>query len=89
MLAQTPAPPYYAVIFSSILTNETAGYAGALYGGTQIAGGFFSAFLVSFMSEATPVPLAACIILSSMIAWGYYLMIIHPFEQQRLEEEAD
>ena len=27
MLAQTPAPPYYAVIFSSILSEETAGYA--------------------------------------------------------------
>lgn len=27
MLAQTPTPPYYAVIFSSILSDETAGYA--------------------------------------------------------------
>jgi heme-degrading monooxygenase HmoA len=27
MLAQTPAPPYYAVIFSSIRTREERGYA--------------------------------------------------------------
>jgi len=28
MLANTPAPPYYAVIFSSLLTGDTEGYAG-------------------------------------------------------------
>lgn len=79
-------PNFFAFAFTPF--HETAGYAGALYGGTQIAGGFFSAFLVSFMSESTPIPLATCIILSTVVAWGYYLMVIHPFEQQRLEEEA-
>ena len=77
-------PNFFAYAFTPF--QETAGYAGALYGGTQIAGAFVSAFIVAFLSEATPVPLAACIIFSTLFSWSYYIFLIHPFEQQLLEE---
>ena len=39
MIAHTPPPPYYAVIFTSVRTNETSGYADTAERMVELANG--------------------------------------------------
>ena len=77
-------PNFFAHAFAPF--HETAGYAGALYGCTQISGAAVSAFVVSILPETSPLPLAAVLLVTSLLGLLYYRNIIIPFEEASLDK---
>lgn len=61
--------------------GHIAGYAGALYGAMQIAGGAVIGTLVAHLPHANQVPFAWITIVCPLLAWALYHFYVKPFSQ--------
>lgn len=60
--------------------GKIAGFAGALYGALQIAGGSVLAAVVAYLPDTSPVPLAFVYMGCSALAWTTYKLMVRPLE---------
>jgi DHA1 family bicyclomycin/chloramphenicol resistance-like MFS transporter/DHA1 family 2-module integral membrane pump EmrD-like MFS transporter len=69
-------PNAFATAFSPF--GHIAGYAGALYGTTQVAGGAVLASIFAYLPDNDQLMFSIIITVSTIIAWGLYEFLVFP-----------
>ncbi len=60
--------------------GKIAGFAGALYGGLQVAGGSALGAVVAYLPYSSQLPLACVYMGCSAAAWAVYKCVVRPEE---------